>query len=210
MKNKQTVLGIILFLLPLFVFVLLKYTGLIDNFIVWSQNNVLLFVIVLLLLKIIGIVYPPMPGGILTLGAIPIVGWKFAYLIDFLGNTIGATIAYYLGKEYGFIILNKLFDENIVQKFRKIKIKKDKELETIIVIRILGANVVEIISYGAGLLKIDFPKFLFATIVSHMAVGIPIYYFANNIFSTSNIFTTVIFSALGFFVIWKLKGRYFE
>ncbi len=133
-----------------------------------------------------------------------------AFFIDALGNIVGSTITYYLGDKYGELFLKRIFGENIINKLRQVKIKKGKEFESIFVIRLLGANIVEMISYGSGFLKVGFTNFFFATLLSHAVVGIPVYYFAKSILSSANIFVSVIFGILFFVFIWKLKGRYFE
>ncbi|OGD56261.1 hypothetical protein A3I57_00580 [Candidatus Beckwithbacteria bacterium RIFCSPLOWO2_02_FULL_47_23] len=57
--------------------------------------------ILIILAKAMSIVYPPLPGIILTLAMILILGWQKAYLIEVTGSLLGVTTAYYLGKQYG-------------------------------------------------------------------------------------------------------------
>lgn len=180
----------------------------------WSLSNVLLFSTILVLLKIISIVWPPIPGGIITISAIPLIGWQNAYFADLTGSILGSSITYFLGKKYGYRLLDSLFDEKVIEKIKKIKIKKSKELEAIFTLRILtGSLFLEAITYGAGVLGIGFTNFLIATIASHLLVGVPSYYLFAQIttvgFSQTWIVNMVLLS-MAFVVMYKLKGRYFE
>lgn len=71
----------------IFVYYLFSKSIYFQIFFSWSRQNIGLFVIVLFLLKILGIVWPPLPGGVFTLAAIPFIGWFPAYLVDFAGST---------------------------------------------------------------------------------------------------------------------------
>lgn len=208
--NRQVALTIFFVALPLLIFLWLKQSGNFAYFYQWSQQNIYIFILVLLILKILAIVYPPLPGGILTLGSIPIIGWVDAYLVDLIGSVVGSCIAYYLGKKYGFDFLVKLFDEKTIDKFKHIKVKQYREIESVFVLRILGGMVVELVAYGSGLLKIGFLNFFIGSVLSHMVVGIPTYYLAKNIFSTQNLFASLVISIATLYLLWRVKGRYFE
>ena len=78
-----------------------------SGFVAWSQQNIILYYFVLVVLKIVGIIWPPIPGGLLTLGSIPVLGWPLAYSADFLGSMIGSTAAYFLAKKYGLGFMKK-------------------------------------------------------------------------------------------------------
>ena len=61
-----TILSVVLYLwfikLPIF-----------QHFVLWVQQNLLLYFLFLIFLKILGIVWPPLPGGLFTLGSIPAI-----------------------------------------------------------------------------------------------------------------------------------------
>lgn len=177
----------------------------------WIKSNIVLYVVSLFLLKISGILWPPIPGGIITLASIPFLGWQLAFMIDMAGSTVGGIIAYKLGEKYGYPFLNKILDKNIVEKIKKIKIKKDKEIEAVFMYRILfGSIVLEAIYYGVGVLKVDFVRFLIGAISSQILVGMPLFFLASNIFSSGGIITTVILLIVGIIFLIKTKSRYFE
>jgi uncharacterized membrane protein YdjX (TVP38/TMEM64 family) len=183
------------------------YAGVLD----WSQNHIVLFVILLIAFKVIGIVYPPIPGGTFIIGTIPFLGWFPTYLLDLAGSIIGACIAYFLGSRYGYSVLHRLFDDSVVHKISSVRIKKGKEIEAIFVYRLLlGGTILEGIYYGAGLMHVKFRNFLIGSILSHAVVGIPLFYLVKNAFSIESALIIAIPLLIVFLVFTKLKHRYFE
>lgn len=176
----------------------------------WSHSNTLLFCALLFLTKTASILYPPIPGGIINLGAIPFIGWELAFVAYFLGSIAGSTIAFFLARAYGYRLLHKLFDEETIKKIRRVKIYPHREIEGIFVLKILlGATVIEAICYGAGLLDMRFRNFLIGSVLFHLVIGLPLYYLAANFMHAKNVPVSIAIVAAGAIVFWKLKRRYF-
>lgn len=200
-----------IFILTLVLFYWFSKTTYYLGFDLWIKRNIVFYIITLFLVKILGILWPPVSGGIFTLASIPFLGWKTAFIIDMFGSTVGGTIAYILGKKFGFPFLGKILDVNIVEKIKSVKIKKGKEIEAVFVYRLLfGSVIVEAIYYGAGVLNIHFGKFLIGVTLSHLLIGIPIFFLTNSIFSRANIVLSVSLAIIALILIIKTKGRYFE
>jgi len=177
----------------------------------WVKKNKTLFVIYLSIYKIISVLWPPLTGGLATLASIPFLGWVNAYLIDLIGSILGGIMAYFLGKKYGLKILVLLFDRNVVEKIKKIKVRKDKEIEAVFLYRIFfGSTIIEAIYYGAGFLNISFKNFIIAATASHMLIGIPSYYFTKNIIEGKNVILIAISFLIGIPFFVKFKKRHFE
>lgn len=177
----------------------------------WIKTNIVLYVIALFTYKSIGVLFPPIPAGVVTLASIPFLGWFGAYMVDMAGSIFGGIIAYWLGKKYGKKILEKLFDASTIDKIIKTKVKKGKEIEAVFMFRVLlGSTILEAVYYGAGFLKIPFGKFLIGATLSHIVVGVPSFLLANNIFSGKNIVLTIVLSVVALIFVLKTKGRYFE
>ncbi|MDP2651021.1 MAG: VTT domain-containing protein [bacterium] len=209
-SQKHLIVYVAAVALSIVLYIWFVNSPLLEPFIVWTRLNNTSFVVFLFLYKVSAIVYPPIPG-IATVASIPFLGWWVAYLIDFAGSMVGSAIAYWLARRYGYSFLSKIFDENTITKIRSIQIRPNREKESIFLLRAtLGITIAEAICYGAGLLKVGFKNFLFASALAHLAVGIPIFYLANNLFNFKNVQLTVLLTLAGVFIIWKLKGRYFE
>ncbi len=198
----------VLVLVGLYLFFKSPYFFIVDG---WIKQNTILYVVSLFLYKAVGVLFPPIPGGIITLASIPFLGWFNAYLIDLFGSLVGGVVAYYLAKKYGRNILSKILGEDITKKVEKIQIKKDREIEGVFVYRLaLGSTILEAVYYGAGLLKVGFKNFLIGSFLSHVVVGVPQFYLANNIFNGENIILTIVITIVGIIFVLFTKGRYFE
>ena len=198
--------GILITFLAYFWFVRSPYF---EPFNVWTQSNLVLFYIFLFSIKVTGIVWPPLPGGIFVLGSIPLIGWFNAYLIDFFATLVASSIAYVLGRKYGMPLVKRIVGEGMIEKIEKIKVRKERELETIFLIRMLGgAVVVEVVAYASGLFKIGYKNFLLGTILSHLLVVIPAYYFFGNIFSGQNMIISIISIGILLILFAKFRKRY--
>ncbi|MEK7100225.1 MAG: VTT domain-containing protein [Patescibacteria group bacterium] len=177
----------------------------------WVKANIVLYVIYLFIYKSIGVLFPPIPAGLVTMASIPFLGWFNAYLVDFFGSLFGGIIAYFLGKKYGHPLLNKILGSDLTEKIEKVKIKKDKEIEGVFVYRLaFGSTILEAIYYGAGFLKIGFKNFLIGSTLSHIVIGVPSFFLANNILNGQNITFTIILTIVGIMFVIFTKGRYFE
>jgi uncharacterized membrane protein YdjX (TVP38/TMEM64 family) len=177
----------------------------------WVKANIVTYVIFLFLYKTVGVLFPPVPGGIVTLASIPFLGWFNAYLIDFLGSICGGVIAYYLAKKYGHPLLLKIFGEDVATKIENIKVRKNREIEAVFMYRLaLGSTILEAVYYGAGFIKIGFINFLVGSILSHTLVGVPTFFLANNILNGENIILTIAVTLIGIVFVLFTKGRYFE
>jgi len=178
---------------------------------VWVQGNLLLFSLFLFGIKVIGIVWPPLPGGLFVLGSVPLIGWINAYLLDFGGTLLGSSIAYILARKYGMSLVQRIVSTELTKKIEKIKVRKERELETVFLARVLGGAVlVEIVAYASGLFRIGYRNFLLGTIASHFLLGIPAYYFFENIFEGKNILISIVSIVALIFLFTKFKGRYLE
>lgn len=208
-KNKHVIIFLAVSILTFVAYLRLTRTDGFQDFIVWSQSNFLLYFSVLVILKIAAIVWPPIPGGLLTLGSIPVIGWFNAWLADTIGGIIGASIAYALGRKYGQKFLKKIFDQKTIDKISLIKLKSGKEIEGIAVLRLFYGTISEFISYGSGVIGVKYIHFLIGTFLSSLG-GMILYYFSQGIFAGENIVVNAILLGLAVILFFRIKGRYFE
>jgi len=181
-----------------------------DQFSNWAQHNFVLFFVILVVIKIAGIVWPPINGGLLTLGSIPVIGWWQAYLADSVGSIIGSTYAYYIAKRWGLSFMRKIFDEETITQVQKVKIKQGKEFEAVFLARLFGGSIVEVVCYGAGLLNVRFSRYLPASILSHAVIGVPFYLFAGDIIAGRNFIINGTFAVILVLLFMFARHRYVE
>ena len=175
----------------------------------WAQQNFWLYIGILVFIKIIAIVWPPLPGGLFTLASIPVIGWLPAFLAETVGGIAGGSIAYYLGKRYGYSFLRKVLDKEIIAKIQRVKMTGKRELEGIFFLRLFTGLVAEAVSYGSGVIGVKYRNFFLATLAAEV-VFMPAFYFFDEILSGRNIVIYVPAALILAVIFWKVKGRYFE
>jgi len=184
------------------------FTQQIDSF---AQLHRYWLIIILILVKILGLVWPPLPGGIFNLAIIPFLGWETAYIIDLIGTIIGAGICYAVAYRWGYTILEKILDEDTIHTISEVKVKNHRQAEFSFVATVVSRFLMtEISYYAAGILKLDFYKFMFGAIASHLLIGIPSYYLTNMMFETKSLYLGLV-AWIIIIPIWlNQKDRYFE
>jgi uncharacterized membrane protein YdjX (TVP38/TMEM64 family) len=206
----------IIFITLIVVFSLLGYSWLVNQpftqqIASFAQIHRYWLIIILVLIKVVGLVYPPLLGGIFNLAIIPFLGWQTAYIIDLLGTIIGAGICYVIAFKWGYKLLIKILDEDTVRKIIESKVKNNRQVEFSFVITIMSRFLMtEISYYAAGILKLDFKKFMFGAISSHLIIGIPSYYLTNMMFETKSLYLGIVAWIIIIPTWLILKDRYFE
>lgn len=145
--------------------------SIIDFFAQFNANNIRTYVlsfgafapVIFILLQILQTVIAPIPGGILTIAGGLIWGTFLGALFSVIGAFIGANLCFQLSRHLG---------RPFVEKFAK---KDDIEFVdfvfqkygfwAIIILRLIPLMAFDVISYGAGLTKMDFRKYAAATLI---------------------------------------------
>ncbi|HEY4504549.1 MAG TPA: VTT domain-containing protein [Candidatus Paceibacterota bacterium] len=208
-KSKHLIIVIVLAIATLVLYFWLVHQSFFDSFVNWSQRYLWLYFIILVFFKTLAIVWPPLPGGLFTLGSVAVIGWQWAFAGQVVGGLLGGSIAYFLGRKYGFKLLNVIFDEVTIEKIKKVKIHKHREFEAIFFLRIFTTTISEAISYGSGLIGIHFRNFILATLCGFV-FEIPLFYLAQSILRGQNLWLSGSLVLVAGLLFYKLKGRYFE
>jgi uncharacterized membrane protein YdjX (TVP38/TMEM64 family) len=177
-----------------------------------GQENKATYVVVLTIFKIAGIVWPPIPGGILTLGSIPIIGVFWSYVADFIGSLVGTILAFSISRKYGRRIISNIIDDESIQKLEKLSFKEGRQLEMLLLMMIFGGGaVIEVVAYATGLVpSIKLRHVIIARIISHLLVGLPSFIFLETVISGKNIIIQIVMLLLLLPILWKLRYRYLE
>ena len=209
-QNKQLLLYVGLLLTLSLLFNRLSESSWFSLLFEWSKSNKIILFGLLVLIKIIGIVWPPMPGGLFTVASIPLLGWQTAYAADLVGVLLGGGVAYRLGEKYGQKLVNNLFDAELAAKIGKAKIREGKEIEAIFMIRVISGGVIlEAVCYASGLLKVKFKNFAIGLVSSHLVVGITSFFMASLLFTKENQILGILSLLIAIPVLARLKNRYF-
>jgi uncharacterized membrane protein YdjX (TVP38/TMEM64 family) len=128
----------------------------------FTIDNPVLAPLIIIVWRFIGVVIPPIPAGIIAFTLIPILGWFWVFLYSSIGLLSGAIVSFLLARR---------FREPLVKRFVPLqelnawegKLSSSTELWGFVLIRMTTGPVMDFISYLAGLTKLSFGKFVFAT-----------------------------------------------
>lgn len=146
------------------------------------EKNVFVGPLLLIVWRILGIIFPAIPAGVVSFAVVPIFGWLNTYLYTLTGILIGTSISFWLARR---------FREPLVGKFVSLKklhqlegeLSERKRFMAIVALRLFTVPVMDFSSYAAGLTRISFPKFFLATLLASLP-DIVIFYFGEQLFRT--------------------------
>lgn len=85
-------------------------TGFISNIGRWG-------VLVFVAIQIIGVVIPPIPGGLVCLAGVVLFGPVYGFWYNYIGISIGSVINFILARKYGKPLIKSMTSEKIYQKY---------------------------------------------------------------------------------------------
>jgi uncharacterized membrane protein YdjX (TVP38/TMEM64 family) len=202
---------LVLFFVPLALLQLWAETDSVHRLIEFIHANLALFLFAITLAKAASIIYPPLPGVVITLTAIPLVGWELAYLFDLIGSLLGASGSYFLGKKYGIRILNQVLGKALTTKIASVKLKPINQIEAAFMLRLAAGGLLsDGLAWGASLIGFRFASFIVGYGISHIATTAPVFWALSASLSLHSWAIFLAVAGLSWLVIFKFKGRYFE
>ena len=82
--------------------------------------------IVFILIQIVQVVIPIIPGGVSCLVGVLLFGaWK-GFFYNYIGICIGSIIAFFIARKYGRALLRVMFDEKLIRKYEGWTQKNDR------------------------------------------------------------------------------------
>jgi uncharacterized membrane protein YdjX (TVP38/TMEM64 family) len=145
----------------------------------------------------LAIILPPLPGGLIGLAGIPFFGWQYALLYDCIGTLIGSIVAFLIARKFGPKLLQHFGFAQQVDEWGEGRMSRDLGFKTFLLLRILTDYIFDIISYAAGLTRITFTNYLFATILGTLPLKFLIFYLGGMAARVS-MYATIIFVLLIF------------
>jgi uncharacterized membrane protein YdjX (TVP38/TMEM64 family) len=179
--------------------------------IAWVHGNLPLFLFCMVLLKTASIIYPPLPGVVLTLGVLPLVGLKWAYGVEIIGSILGASSAYFLGKRYGVRLLTWVLSEELTNRILKVRLKPGNQVEAAVMLRFAaGGALSDGLAWGASLIGLRYIPYITGHVISHVVTTLPIFYLIAASVQIHTWLVLVPAAVLAWYLLYRLKGRYFE
>ncbi len=112
-----------------------------------------------LLIQIVQVIFPVIPGGASCLAGVLAFGPLEGFIYNYVGLCIGSLVAFYISKQYGLPLIYKMFREETIQKY--LKYVQSKRFETVFFWGILLPGAPDdLLCYIAGISGIDVKKFI--------------------------------------------------
>lgn len=183
LKNRKLLILIVLLLLVLLLFsIYIIYQNFSQDLISAINTHSYIGPAILILWRMVGIIIPAIPTGIVSFAAIPIFGWLLTYVYTVIGILIGTSISFFLARKFREPLVGKFVP---LKKLHKLEgeLSERKRFMAIFLIRLFTVPVMDFSSYAAGLTRISFPKFFLATLLASFP-DIAIFYFGEKLYQT--------------------------
>lgn len=129
-------------------------------------------ILLILLLRLISIVIPILPGTYCLLISGYLFGLVNGLLISFVADLLSCSISFSLSKRFGRKILKRVMSKKYLNKFENLS-KKYLEKNFFLLTGFLMTGWFDFVSYGVGLTKLRWRKFLLALFVSVLLSDLP-------------------------------------
>ena len=120
--------------------------------------------IIFILIQIIQVVLPVIPGGVSSLAGVIAFGPVYGFIYNYIGIVVGSICAFYLARFLGVKIIKLLFEEKKANKYLNY-ISQDKFYPLFIIAMFLPGLPDDLICFVAGISKMRFRKFLLAILL---------------------------------------------
>lgn len=111
-------------------------------------------------LQLFQVVFPVIPGGASCLAGVLAFGPIMGFIYNYIGLVLGSCIAYFLSRKYGRRLVEKLFQEETIERYMQY-IHHSKFSKIFFVGIFLPGLPDDLLCYVAGLSDMNFKKFLF-------------------------------------------------
>lgn len=96
------------------------YRGIFDSSEVFSeyiQSFGIFAPLTFIIIQIVQVVVPILPGGMSTVAGVMIFGAKYGFIYNYIGLSIGSIIAFSLSRKYGLKLVRKLVKKKYLDKY---------------------------------------------------------------------------------------------
>ena len=129
-------------------------------------------ILLILLLRFTSIVIPILPGTYCLLISGYLFGLVNGLLLSFIADLVACSISFSLSRKFGRKILQRIMSKKYLDKFENLS-KKYLDKNLFLLTGFLMTGWFDFVSYGVGLTKLRFRKFLLALFVSALLSDLP-------------------------------------
>ena len=167
LKKVMTIITVIVtILLVAFIIYALKMNLLNDSDLLLKRikSYGLIAPLIFLLIQIVQVVFPVIPGGASCLVGVLAFGPIEGFIYNYVGLTLGSIVSFFLSRNFGLPLINKLFQKETVDKY--LKYIRTKKFEKVFFWGIfLPGAPDDLLCYIAGISGLTFLRFLFIILI---------------------------------------------
>ena len=167
LKKIMTIITIIVtILLVAFIIYALKMNLLNDSDLLLERikSYGLIAPLIFLLIQIVQVVFPVIPGGASCLVGVLAFGPIEGFIYNYVGLTLGSIVSFFLSRNFGLPLINKLFKKETVDEY--LGYVRTKKFEKIFFFGIfLPGAPDDLLCYIAGISGLTFFRFLFIILI---------------------------------------------
>ena len=172
----------------------------------FSKANPLWAPLAIIISRIIGMVIPPIPGGLVSFALIPVIGWFWAYIYGVIGTTTGAIIAFLLARKFREPLVARFVPLQQMHSWEA-RISHKKKFWAFLLIRMTTGPLMDFVSYIAGLTKISFLTFLVTTLIAEIPTVL-VYYIGGKTYEKFS--GTNNYAGVGFLLLLGILFYFFK
>lgn len=132
--------------------------------------------VIFILVRSLAIIIPPIPGWAMDLVAIPTFGWLKGFIFAGIGTMLGAVVSFWIARKFRELVVKRITSLDKIHEWED-RVSESKKFWTFVAIRLPTSALFDYISYAAGLTKMSFAKFFFATLLGATPSLFSFYFF---------------------------------
>lgn len=182
-----------------------QYVGVLTDF---AKRYPVLAPAILVLWRMLAIVVPPIPGGLISISLIPVFGWFHTFIYTSIGVLVGTSICFFLARKFREPFVKRFVPLRQLHEWQD-KISERTQFVSFLGIRLTTGSVMDYISYVAGLSKMRFRIFFTATLIS-LGSDAVLYYLGGRAFEVSAYLAIGLVVLFGLFYYVAKKLSFFK
>ncbi len=160
--------------------------------------------VLFIIARIIAVVIPMLPGVIVDIPAIIVLGWWQAFLLAEVAIMAGAMIAFYIARYFREPVIRHIVALEKLEEWEQ-KFSERQTFWILVLIRIPAFAVFDIINYAAGLTKMKPTVFFFATLIGSFPSIFLFFYLGERAFAGKFIYIVALAVLVTLWVFYKYK-----
>lgn len=132
--------------------------------------------IIFIIVRILPVVIPPIPGLLIDVIGIAVFGWFYGFILAVISITIASMISFFIGRKFREPLIGKFISIKKIHEWED-KLSEKEKFWALVSIRFVSSPFFDIINYVAGLTKIKASHYLLSSVIVSIPLCFMIYYF---------------------------------